>query len=38
MRNKTDSHTYHSMYKYYKANSPYKVEYSLYKRILDRMS
>lgn len=38
MRNKTDSHTYHSMYKYYKSNSPYKVEYSLYKRILDRMS
>lgn len=38
MRNKTDSHTYHSMYKYYKTNSPYKVEYSLYKRILDRMS
>lgn len=38
MRNKTDSHTYHSMYKYYKENSPYKVEYSLYKRILDRMS
>lgn len=38
MRNKTDSHTYHSMYKYYKVNSPYKVEYSLYKRILDRMS
>ena len=26
------------MYKYYKANSSYKVEYSLYKRILDRMS
>lgn len=38
MRNKTDSHTYHSMYKYYKTNSPYKIEYSLYKRILDRMS
>lgn len=38
MRNKTDSHTYHSMYKYYKTNSPYKVEYSLYKRILDKMS
>lgn len=26
------------MYKHYKANSPYKVEYSLYKRILDKMS
>lgn len=26
------------MYKYYKANSPYKVEYNLYKRILDKMS
>lgn len=26
------------MYKYYKANSLYKVEYSLYKRILDKMS
>ena len=26
------------MYNYYKANSPYKVEYSLYKSILDRMS
>lgn len=26
------------MYKYYKANSTYKVEYSLYKRILDKMS
>lgn len=26
------------MYKYYKANSPYKVEYKLYKRILDKMS
>lgn len=26
------------MYMYYKANSPYKVEYSLYKRILDKMS
>ena len=26
------------MYKYYKANSPYKVEYRLYKRILDKMS
>lgn len=26
------------MYKYYKVNSPYKVEYSLYKRILDKMS
>lgn len=26
------------MYKCYKANSPYKVEYSLYKRILDKMS
>lgn len=38
MRNKTDSHTYHSMYKHYKTNSPYKVDYKLYKRILDRMS
>lgn len=38
MRNKTDSHTYHSMYEHYKANSPYKVDYKFYKRILDRMS